>query len=76
MKEKSSHGTAEVLCPFFRAHSPLEIGCEGITDSTVIKLIFSGKKERDLHESIFCAMHYRNCELYRAIMEKYEEDCA
>lgn len=65
-----------VRCPFFRGHchSPtVEIGCEGITDNTTLRLVFQTRAERDAHESIFCANKYHYCELYRAIYEKYDE---
>ena len=67
------HRAAEIKCPFFRGHTHLEISCEGITDDTSVKLMFQRKETRILHEDIFCMCRYQNCELYRAINEKYEE---
>lgn len=67
------HQSALVNCPFFRGHTTTDIGCEGLSDETSIRLIFPSKSARDRHEEIFCIKHYKNCELYRAIMEKYEE---
>jgi hypothetical protein len=52
----------------------VEIGCEGITDKSVLRLIFNCRSDRHQHETIFCADHYRNCELYAAIMRQYEEE--
>lgn len=62
-----------VTCPFFRGHTQTEIGCEGIGLDSAIKLIFPSKSARDRHEEIFCIARHQNCELYRAILEKYEE---
>ena len=66
--------SAHVRCPFFRGHTPTEIGCEGITDETLLKLIFPSRSARDRHEDIFCICRFENCELYRAINEKYEDE--
>lgn len=66
--------SVSIKCPFFRGHTPTEIGCEGITETTLLKLIFPNRAERDKHEDIFCMCRFENCELYRAINEKYEEE--
>lgn len=65
--------SAAVKCPFFRGHTPTEVGCEGITDDTLLKLIFANRTARDRHEDIFCMAAYEKCELFRAINEQYEE---
>lgn len=65
--------SASVKCPFFRGHTPTEIGCEGITDESVLKLIFPTRSARDRHEDIFCICRYDYCELYRAINTKYDD---
>lgn len=65
--------TAAIKCPFFHGHVPTEISCEGILPDTTIKQIFPSKSARDRHEDIFCIDCYKNCEVYLAIIEKYEE---
>lgn len=65
--------TAEVKCPFFRGHTYTDIGCEGITSNTTIKLSFTSVSGLRAHEKIFCCDHFRNCELYAAIIKQYEE---
>ena len=65
---------SRILCPFYRGNNAVEIGCEGITDKSVLRLIFNCRADRHQHETIFCADHYRNCELYAAILRQYEED--
>ena len=62
-----------IICPFFRGNNPTEIGCEGITESSTLRLIFRCRADRHQHETIFCADHYNCCELYRAITQQYEE---
>lgn len=74
MNKKSAFGTAVIRCPFFRCHEPLVIGCEGITDDSMIRLVFESRNGRDLQENIFCKDKFHYCELYRAIYAKYEEE--
>ena len=64
----------KIKCPFFHGHIPTEISCEGILPDTSIKQIFPSRSARDRHEDIFCICHFKKCEVYRAIIEKYEED--
>lgn len=66
--------SGNIKCPFFHGHIPTEISCEGILPETTIKQIFPSRSARDRHEDIFCIKHFKCCEVYRAIMEKYEED--
>lgn len=74
MRGCTGHGTEYIKCPFFRAHSSIEIACEGITDDTGLRLLFKLKADRDRHEAVFCCDKYHYCELYHAIYKKYEED--
>lgn len=74
MLGKSGRNAAMVLCPFFRAHSKTQIGCEGMTDGMTIILAFRDSEGLDTQERIFCRQHYERCEIYRAIMAaKYEQ---
>lgn len=74
MRNKTSRQEWQIICPFFRCHSYVEIGCEGITDDSSIRLIFGDRAAREIQERVFCKENYENCELYRAIHEKYEGD--
>jgi len=74
MKGKTKSGVCDIKCPYFRMHSAVEIGCEGITDGSVIRLTFRNGQGRNLHEDIFCCAKYENCELFRAIGQQYGED--
>lgn len=73
MRKATKARIADIKCPFFRGHTHLEIGCEGITSETNLRLIFSAKVKLLQHEQIFCCEHYQNCELYEAIIKQYEE---
>lgn len=56
-------------CPFWRELEGNRIGCEGITDHSTICISFDSRAARVQQEAIFCCRHYRNCEIYRAIIE-------
>lgn len=62
-----------VLCPFFVARGKKRIECEGITDDckTVLRFNTVGKKHQ--HRQVFCERMYKNCEVYRMLIQKYEE---
>lgn len=65
------------MCPFYRGWTnrpSAEIGCEGITEESKIRLMFSNIKARDQHMDIFCCNRFHYCELYRAIYQQYLDD--
>lgn len=65
---------SQVECPFYRYDEPHRISCEGLGAADTTVLMFRIRKDRDQQMRIFCCEHYKNCELYRALMEsKYEE---
>ena len=70
------HRTCHIACPYFRGQTPTEIGCEGITSTSLIKLIFVNRKAKEQHEDIFCMSlpNHSKCEIFRAVHEQYEED--
>lgn len=75
MRKRNKDYTCDrILCPFFKAHAPTVISCEGIIPDTSTQHYFRTKANRILHENIFCTARYRYCEVYRAINDKYEED--
>lgn len=63
----------DVRCPFFKASDKRKISCEGITDDCILKLIFFSEKKRNLHHRIFCCEHFKKCEIYRMLEEKYAD---
>lgn len=63
-----------VLCPFFlQDDGKFEIRCEGIHDGCDVCLKFRTKQEFKIQLDTYCKNHYKKCEIYRTVMEKYEE---
>ena len=63
-----------VRCPFYKYDDGKKrITCEGLTDDSSLALIYHNKTDYEKQISVFCCRHYTKCELYRMLMEKYEE---
>ena len=63
-----------VRCPFYKYDDGKKrIACEGLTDDSSLALIYHNKTDYEKQISIFCCQHFSKCELYRMLMEKYEE---
>ena len=77
--KKRVHGSgsfsqADVLCPFYkRDNGKTRVVCEGIVDHSSIVLTFGSPTQCRRQLEIFCCDHYRNCEVNRMLMEKYED---
>lgn len=76
-----SYWTSCVLCPFYRTSEKnrmewgARIKCEGFTDNCKITIAFRSWRDMDDQIEIFCANHYKNCEVYRMIYAaKYDEE--
>lgn len=64
-----------VLCPFYqRDDGKRRIICEGIMDDSSICLIFKYDNLFKRQTRAFCCEHYRKCEVYRMLMEKYKDE--
>lgn len=63
----------KIKCPFFQTSAKQSISCEGITEDSIIKLIFTTQKRMKLHRQVFCGNRYQNCEIYSMLEEAYEE---
>jgi hypothetical protein len=63
----------DVKCPFFLSSGKRKVSCEGITDDCTISLNFITRSKKLLHCEIFCNEHFKNCEIYRMLEEKYED---
>ena len=63
----------DVKCPFYKGSNEKKISCEGITDDCIIILSFNSKAKRDIQKEIFCNQKYKNCEVCRMLLEKYED---
>jgi hypothetical protein len=66
---------ADVGCPFYKYDDGRRrITCEGLVDESSVALIFNRRSDYELQIREFCCKYYKNCEIYRILMEKYEED--
>lgn len=64
-----------VECPFYKEDDARRrISCEGIVDDSKITISFLRKRDFDIQMNTFCCEHYKKCEIYRMLMEKYKED--
>lgn len=64
-----------VKCPFYLRASEKNrsISCEGVQRGSSCRTTFQRKKQLERQISLRCASHYKSCPIYRAAMEKYEE---
>ena len=73
-----SYKAVDVQCPFFkRDDASHRITCEGLIgtkDTSSITLWYKKKKDYETQISTFCCEHYKKCEVYRLLMEKYDEE--
>lgn len=70
-----SYWQSYVRCPFYKFDDgKRRITCEGIIDDSSLALIYHNKMDYDTQIMEFCCEHYETCEVYRMLMEKYEEE--
>lgn len=59
-----------VKCPFYkRDDCARRLTCEGIVDHSNLCWEFRNKKDLQQQMEIFCNEYYKNCEVYRMLME-------
>ena len=63
----------EAKCPFFKSSGKRKISCEGITEDCTTNLTFISEQKRNLHRNVFCDARYKYCEIFKMLLEKYEE---
>ena len=69
-----SYKQVYVRWPFYRSDDgQRHITCEGPTDESSLTLNFPRKSEFETQITVFCCEHYQNCEIYRMLMDKYED---
>lgn len=69
-----SYWQADVGCPFYHGDDAKQrIICEGITEDSTLSHRFRTKNSFETQMKVFCCEHYAKCEVYRMLMEKYEE---
>ena len=70
-----SYWQADVQCPFYKEDDGVfNITCEGFGNARFLKQGYRLKADFINQISVFCCEHYKKCEVYRLLMEKYEED--
>ncbi len=77
MPSGSYKGKADAQCPFYRSDDGKKkrIICEGIVDKSTLALTYRRRSDYDTQLCVFCCEHYKNCEVYRMLMEnKYDEE--
>lgn len=62
-----------VRCPFFLHNGKRNVVCEGITDDSTLSLRFATEESRNEQKRIYCDKDYKRCEIYRMLLEKYDE---
>ena len=65
-----------VRCPFYNSNSgTAKICCEGITDDSIIQMVWRTTEGRRFHYREYCCKRYICCEIYRMLMDcKYDEE--
>jgi hypothetical protein len=63
----------DARCPYFKGSGERKVMCEGITDDCNTILDFRNRESRNKHRELFCDRKYENCEIYRALEEKYDD---
>lgn len=74
MSPSGSFNQVDVQCPFYRTDSDRRITCEGIIDGSTLTLYYRKKQDYKIQMRTFCCNHYEKCEVYRMLLQKYEED--
>lgn len=70
-----SYRQVYVKCPFYLYDDGARrICCEGIAPETTVATMFHHRSQMQQHMRIFCENAYACCELYRAVMTKYDDD--
>ena len=76
MMSSESYRQVLVRCPFYhRDNGRSTITCEGIVEGSTLSLNFPNKQEFLTQSDVFCCDYYKNCEVYRMLMDaRYDED--
>ena len=69
-----SYRQVYVKCPFYQYDDGRRrITCEGVIDDSILALVFHNRKDYETQMTVFCCAHYRNCEIYRLLLQKYPD---
>lgn len=76
----TSRNDTRVLCPFYQYDENVKkdrvrrIVCEGLIDGSTMVLNYKYKRDFHIQLDTFCCEHFDRCEVYRMLMQKYEEE--
>ena len=76
----TSRTDTRVKCPFYQydeCHNKKKthrITCEGLIEGSTLVLNYKFKRDWRIQLETFCCEHFDRCEVYRMLMQKYEED--
>lgn len=68
----NNYGQQDVKCPFYKSDDTRGISCEGLTEESILHLIFKMKLPKRKYKSRYCDSHYMSCEIYQMLMKKYD----
>lgn len=69
----TSYESAQVRCPFYRYDDKRRVACEGTEPESNLYLQFDRKEEKEKKMSEHCKDDFEACEIYKAILAKYQE---
>lgn len=70
-----SYRQVDVICPFYKFDDgKRRITCEGVIDDSSLALIYHNRRDYETQINTFCCKHFRKCEVYRLLMDKYKEE--
>lgn len=75
MMPSGSYKQIKVKCPFYKYDDGKQrIICEGIVEDSSLALIYHRKDDYAMQIDTFCCEHYTKCEVYRMLIDKYDEE--
>jgi len=62
------------LCPYYKWEYINNIVCEGSKYLAIISVVAQSERDKVFYRRRFCETKYDECPIYKAIIEKYEEE--
>lgn len=68
-----SYWQAYVVCPYYLSDDgKRSVDCEGVTDSSRVRMCFRTQADFEKYMGHYCCRHYGDCGISRAIHATYE----
>ena len=69
----SGYESSAALCPFYIREGVKrdKVVCEGVDDSSLVQLKFTGEKKCRLYRENHCYSNYKDCLIYNMLCSKY-----